>query len=67
MYRIGCGGVKSFIGLSDKDYSNMTCRLNASRMQKAIRLLVCRGARHEFSEIVAHSSGQINDEEVKGC
>lgn len=41
--------------------------MQAERRQKAIMLLVGRGAVQDFSEIVAHSSGQINDEEVKGC
>lgn len=41
--------------------------MQAECRQKTIMLLVGKGAEQDFSETVAHSSGQINDEEVKGC
>lgn len=57
---------QSLIGLSDKDDSNTTHKLNASRTQTKGSYIVSRGAAHDFSEIIAHSSGQSNEEDVRG-
>lgn len=57
----------SFIGLSNKDYSNMTYRLTTSRPRTEAIMFFSRGATQDLLEIAAYYSGQINYGEVMGC